>query len=68
MEEVYRTLGVAKSAELSRKSYTFWEMLKLPDSRKNAPVGGAVREGIAKDFIRESISLIFTTLITPSHG
>jgi len=53
MEELYETLGYAKCVELSKKSRTFWEMLKLSDSRKNAPVGGAVREGIAKDFIRE---------------
>ena len=53
MEELYETLGYAKCVELSKKSRTFWEMLKLSDTRKNAPVGGAVREGIAKDFIRE---------------
>ena len=53
MEELYRTLGDAKCVELSKKSRTFWDMLKLSESRKNAPVGGAVREGIAKDFIRE---------------
>jgi len=53
MEDLYKTLGDAKSAELTRKSRTFWDMLKLPESRKSAPVGGAVREGIAKDFIRE---------------
>ena len=53
MEELYETLGYAKCVELSKKSRTFWEMLKLSDSQKNAPVGGAVREGIAKDFIRE---------------
>ena len=53
MEELYETLGYAKCVELSKKSRTFWEMLKLSESRKNAPVGGAVREGIAKDFIRE---------------
>ncbi len=53
MEELYRTLGYAKCVELSKKSRTFWEMLELAESPKNAPVGGAVREGIAKDFIRE---------------
>ena len=53
MEDLYKTLGYAKCVELSKKSRTFWEMLKLSESRKNAPVGGAVREGIAKDFIRE---------------
>lgn len=53
MEELYKALGYAKCVELSKKSRTFWEMLKLSESRKNAPVGGAVREGIAKDFIRE---------------
>jgi len=53
MEELYKTLGYAKCVELSKKSRTFWEMLKLADTPKNAPVGGVVREGIAKDFIRE---------------
>lgn len=53
MKDLYETLGYAKCVELSKKSRTFWEMLKLSESRKNAPVGGAVREGIAKDFIRE---------------
>jgi len=52
MEELYRTLGDAKCVELSKKSRTFWDMLKLADTPKNAPVGGVVREGIAKDFIR----------------
>jgi len=53
MEELYRTLGEAKCVELSKKSRTFSDMLKLADTPKNAPVGGVVREGIAKDFIRE---------------
>ena len=59
MEELYETLGYAKCVELSKKSRTFWEMLKLADSRKNAPVGGVVREGITKDFIREFLPLGF---------
>ena len=59
MKELYETLGYAKCVELSKKSRTFWDMLKLPDSRKNAPVGGAVREGIAKDFIREFLPPAF---------
>ena len=53
MEELYKTLGYAKCVELSKKSRTFSDMLKLADTPKNAPVGGVVREGIAKDFIRE---------------
>jgi len=53
MEELCRTLGDAKCVELSKKSRTFWDTLKLSDSRKNTVVGGAVREGIAKDFIKE---------------
>jgi len=59
MEELYITLGYSKCVELSKRSRTFWEMLKLSDNRKNAPVGGAVREGIAKDFIRELLPLGF---------
>ena len=53
MEELYKTLGYAKCVELSKKSRTFSDMLKLADTPKNAPVGGVVREGIAKDFVRE---------------
>jgi len=52
-EDLYRTLGYAKCVELSKKSRTLWEILKLPGGRKNAPVRGVVLEGIAKDFIRE---------------
>jgi len=59
MKELYETLGYAKCVELSKKSRTFWDMLKLSDNRKNAPVGGAVREGIAKDFIREFLPARF---------
>ena len=58
-EDLYRTLGEAKCVELSKKSRTFWEMLGLSESRKSAQVGGAVREGIAKDFIREFLPLGF---------
>ena len=53
MEELYETLGYSKSVELSKKSRTFWDMMKLSETRRNAIVGGTVREGIAKDFIRE---------------
>jgi hypothetical protein len=59
MEELYRTLGDAKCVEISKKNRTFSDMLKLPDSRRNAPVGGAVREGIAMDFIREFLPPAF---------
>ena len=58
-EDLYSTLGYGKCVELSKKSRTFWEMLKLSDSRKNALVGGVVREGIARDFIREFLPLGF---------
>ena len=51
--ELYKTLGEAKSRELSRSSATLWEMLELSDTRKSTQVGGAVLEGIAKDFIAE---------------
>ena len=53
MEEFYRTLGKAKSGELTKKSESLWNMLVLSESRKSTQVGGAVLEGIAKDFIRE---------------
>ncbi|MCL0094434.1 hypothetical protein M1N58_00850 [Dehalococcoidales bacterium] len=53
MEELYKTLGDAKCVELSKKSRTFWEMLGLGEGRKSAQVSGAVREGIAKEFIKE---------------
>ena len=53
MEELYRNLGEAKCQELSKKSRSFWIMLGLSEGRKSAQVGGAVREGMAKDFIKE---------------
>ena len=59
MDELYKTLGYAKCVELSKKSRTFWEMLGLSESRKSTQVGGAVREGIAKDFIREFLPAEF---------
>lgn len=51
--ELYKTLGDAKCQELSKKSNTLWKMLELSESRKSTQIGGAVLEGIAKDFIRE---------------
>lgn len=53
MEELYRSLGEVKCVELSKKSWSLWQMLELSDTRKSTQVGGAVLEGIAKDFIRE---------------
>lgn len=51
---LYETLGEAKCEELAKKSYSLWAMLELGGgSRKSTQVGGVVREGIAKDFIRE---------------
>ena len=53
MDELYRTLGKAKSAELNRKSYTFNDHQRYIFASYFAPIGGAVREGLARDFIRE---------------
>lgn len=53
MKEVYEKLGKAKSEELAKKSYSFWSLLGLSESRKSAQVRGIVQEGIARDFIRE---------------
>ena len=53
MEELYRTLGKAKCEELTRKYWSLWQMLELSKTRKSTQVGGAVLEGIARDFIRE---------------
>lgn len=53
MEALYRTLGDAKCEELTKKGETLWSMLELSETRKSTQVGGAVLEGIAKDFIRE---------------
>lgn len=52
-DELYKTLGETKCHELTMKSWSLWEMLELSESRKSTQVGGAVLEGIAKDFIRE---------------
>jgi len=54
MEELYKTLGEAKSREVFRKYMTLsnlYDMAK-PGTR-NPQVAGKVYEGIAKDFIRE---------------
>ena len=53
MDELYETLGDAKCKELYRKDATLWNVLHLSPNRKNTPVLGAVREGIARDFIKE---------------
>jgi len=54
MEELYRTLGEAKCQELRKKELTLWQILELSkEGRKSTQVGGAVLEGIARDFIRE---------------
>ena len=59
MEELYRRLGEAKSQELTKKSESLWQMLELSETRKSTQVGGAVLEGIAKDFIREFLPMGF---------
>ncbi len=58
-EELYRSLGEAKCQELSKKSWSLWQMLELSETRKSTQVGGTVLEGIAKDFIREFLPLGF---------
>ena len=53
-EELYKTLGDAKSREVFRKYMTLsnlYEMAKR--GTRNPQVAGKVYEGIAKDFIRE---------------
>lgn len=52
-DTIYKTLGEAKSLELSRKSKTLWDVQHLSQSRKSAQVAGIVLEGIGRDFIRE---------------
>jgi len=52
-ETIYKTLGEAKSLELSRKHKTLWDVQHLSQSRKNAQVAGIVLEGLGRDFIRE---------------
>lgn len=54
MEEgLYRTLGEAKCEELAKQSWSFWHLYELCEGRKSAQIGGVVREGIARDFVRE---------------
>lgn len=54
MKGLYSNLGYAKSEELAKKSWSFWHLLELDlEGRKSAQTGGTVREGIARDFIRE---------------
>lgn len=52
-EELYRSLGEAKCEELAKQSWSFWHLYELCKGRKSAQVGGVVREGLARDFIRE---------------
>lgn len=52
-EELYRSLGEAKCEELAKQSWSFWHLYELCEGRKSAQIGGVVREGIARDFIRE---------------
>ena len=58
-EELYKTLGDAKCQELSGRQDTLRKMLKLSEGRKSAQVGGAVLEGVARDFIREFLPVSF---------
>ncbi len=53
MEKLNNTLGNAKCAEPSQKNLTPSDMLTLSESRRNAPVGGTMLEGLAKNFVRE---------------
>jgi hypothetical protein len=50
---MYKTLGNAKCKELYSKADSLWVMLGISTTRKSSQVGGIVREGIVKDFIRE---------------
>ncbi len=59
MQELYETLGYAKCDELWRKDLNLWRILQLSQSRMNAPVRGAVFEGLARDFIREFLPVGF---------
>jgi len=56
VNDLYKTLGLAKCEELAKKSWGIWTLLDLGDTRKNAQVLGGVIEGITKDFIREFLS------------
>ena len=52
-KELYDRLGEAKCEELAKRSWSFWNLLGLSESRKSAQARGIVHEGIARDFIRE---------------
>ena len=60
MEELYQTLGYAKSVELDRKFDTLWQMLNLSSTRKSTQVGGVVIEGLTRDFIKEFLPFGFS--------
>lgn len=53
VNELYKTLGLAKCEELAKKSWGIWTLLGLGKSRKSSQVLGMVIEGIVKEFIRE---------------
>ncbi len=52
VDEMYKTLGLAKCEELAKKSWGIWALLDLGNTRKSSQVLGVVIEGITKDFIR----------------
>lgn len=53
-EELYKTLGEAKSREVFRKHMTLSNLYDMAErGTRNPQVAGKVYEGIAKDFIRE---------------
>jgi len=55
-DDLYRNLGEAKCEELAKKCWSLWHLQELCEGRRSTQVGGVVREGIARDFIREFLS------------
>ena len=53
LDDLYQNLGDDKCEELAKRSWSYYDLSKLCKGRMNAPVGGIVRESLARDLIRE---------------
>jgi hypothetical protein len=57
--ELYETLAVAKARELMFKSWGLYHLNELKANPSNKLIGGVIREGIVRDFIRDYLPTEF---------
>ncbi len=53
-EELYQSPGEVRCEELAKQNWSFWHPYELCVERKNALIGGVVRERLERDSIRDS--------------